>query len=644
GTLFPQNINLGASFNRDLVMRAAQITAYETRACGIPWNFAPVLDLGREPRWSRMWETFGEDSYINSQMGVAAVKGVQGDDPNRIGEYSAAACLKHFMGYGVPVSGRDRTPSSISEMDMRERHFAPFLEAVRAGALSVMVNSGINNGVPLHINGEYLTQWLKEDLNWDGLIVTDWADINNLFTRDHITTNKKDAIMLAINAGIDMSMVPYEVSFCRMLKELVDEKKVSMERIDDAVRRVLRLKIRLGLFENPYGHAGGEYDKFGGAEHAHVALQTAEESQVLLKNEGDILPLAKGCRILVTGANANSMRTLNGGWSYSWQGHVADKYTEEFNTIYEALRDKFGAANVRYEAGVSYSTSPKSRWWEEDKPNIEAAVKAAAGVDVIVACVGENSYCETVGNINNLRLSENQLNLVRALHKTGKPIVLVLNAGRPRMLEDIVEKSSAIVNIMLPANYGGDALANLLSGDANFSAKLPYTYPRHSGALATYDYKPCQKVGTMTGDYNYNAVMAIEWEFGAGLSYTKFKYSDFKVDKSDFTYNDTLEFSVTVTNIGNRSGKEPILLFSSDVAASVTPDNKRLRAFDKVELAAGESKCIKLNIKASDLAFVGGDGKWRVEEGEFVMRCASENLKINCMQSYVWQSPNIETY
>ncbi len=641
GTLFPQNINMGASFNLELMEQVAEVTAYETRACGLAWNFAPVIDLGRDPRWPRMWETFGEDSYINSQMGKAAVSGAQGDDPNNVGEYHIASCLKHFMGYGSPVSGRDRTPSSISEIDMRERHFAPFLAAIRGGALSVMVNSGVNNGVPFHINGEYLTKWLKEGLNWDGLIVTDWADINNVYIRDRVTATKKEAIELVINAGVDMSMDPYDTDFCRLLKELVDEGRVPMARIDDAVSRVLRLKLRLGLFDNPYGHATEQYSKFGGEQHAQVALLAAEESQVLLKNEGGILPLAKGCKILVTGPTANSMRTLNGGWSYTWQGNVADEYAKEFNTIYEALSNKFGAANVRYEAGVNFSQKAGSKWEDEETPNIEAAVRAAAAVDVIVACVGESSYCETPGNLNDLTLSQSQLDLVRALSKTGKPIVLVLNQGRPRLLEDIASKSQAVVNVMLPGNYGGDALANLLSGDANFSAKLPFTYPRYMGSLSTYDYKPCQRIGHMTGDYNYDAEISEEWSFGAGESYTKFTYSDFKVDKDSFTHEDTLTFSVNITNSGDRRGKEVVLLFSSDKVASITPDVKRLRAFDKIELKAGESKEVEISIKASDLAFVGADGKWRVESGEFAMECGGKTLTINCEDDFIWQSENI---
>lgn len=433
GTLFPQGINMAATFNRELVRRSCEISAYETKACCIPWTYAPVMDLGRDPRWPRMWESYGEDSYVNAQMAVEAVKGFQGENPNRIDKYHVATSLKHFMGYGVPVSGKDRTPSSISEIDLREKHFAPFLECIRNGALTLMVNSGVNNGMPFHANKELLTGWLKEDLNWDGMIVTDWADINNLCTRDHIAATKKEAIKIAINAGIDMSMVPYEVSFCTWLKELVEEGEVSMSRIDDAVRRVLRLKYRLGLFENPYWNIE-EYNKFGSSEFAQVAQKAAEESLVLLKNEENVLPLAQGKTILLTGPNAHSMRSLNGGWSYSWQGDKADECAEAYHTIYEALCNKYGRNHIIYEPGVTYVTGKGSLWWQENQPKIEKAVQAASKADIIIACIGENSYCETPGNLTDLNLSGNQKKLIKALAKTGKPIVMVLNEGRPRII------------------------------------------------------------------------------------------------------------------------------------------------------------------------------------------------------------------
>lgn len=639
GTLFPQGVNMGASFNRELVRRGAEISAYETKAGCIPWTYAPVVDLGRDPRWPRMWENYGEDCYVNAEMGVAAVKGFQGEDPNHIGEYRVAACMKHYMGYGVPVSGKDRTPSSISRSDLREKHFAPFLAAVKAGALSVMVNSGVDNGMPFHANRELLTDWLKEDLNWDGMIVTDWADINNLCTRDHIAATKKEAVKIAINAGIDMSMVPYEVSFCDYLKELVQEGEVPMNRIDDAVARVLRLKYRLGLFEHPYWDIR-KYDKFGSAEFAAEALQAAEESEVLLKNEGGILPLRKGTKILLAGPNANSMRCLNGGWSYSWQGHRADEFAGAYHTIYEALCDKFGTQNIVYEPGVTYAPYKNDNWWEENEPEIDKAVKAAAGVDVIVACIGENSYCETPGNMNDLTLSANQRNLVKALAGTGKPVVLILNQGRPRIINDIVPLAKAVVNVMLPGNYGGDALANLLSGDANFSAKMPFTYPKYVNMLPNYDYKSCENMGQMGGNYNYDAVMDVQWPFGYGLSYTTYAYRNLRVDRTEFVASDELVFSVDVTNTGKVEGKESVLLYSKDVVASSTPDNIRLRNFEKISLKPGETKTVTMKLKGSDLAFVGYDGKWRLEKGDFIIKCGDQQLDIRCQETKVWETPN----
>ncbi len=639
GTLFPQGVNMGATFNRSLVRRGAEISAYETKAGCIPWTYAPVVDLGRDPRWPRMWENYGEDCYVNAEMGVEAVKGFQGDDPNHIGEYNVAACMKHYMGYGVPVSGKDRTPSSISRSDMREKHFAPFLAAVRAGALSVMVNSGVDNGMPFHANRELLTEWLKEDLNRDGMIVTDWADINNLCTRDHIAATKKEAVKIAINAGIDMSMVPYEVSFCDYLKELVQEGEVPMSRIDDAVARVLRLKYRLGLFENPYWDIK-KYNKFGSEEFARVALQAAEESEVLLKNEGNILPLAKGTKILLAGPNANSMRCLNGGWSYSWQGHLADQCAGAYNTIYESLCNKYGKENIIYEPGVTYAPYKNDNWWEENQPEIEKSVAAASRADVIIACIGENSYCETPGNLSNLTMSENQRNLVKALAATGKPVILILNQGRPRIINDIVPLAKAVINVMLPGNYGGDALANLLAGDANFSGKMPFTYPKYINALANYDYKPCENMGQMGGNYNYDSVMDVQWNFGDGLSYTTYNYSNLKIDKTSFTADDVLTVSVDVTNTGKVAGKESVLLYSKDLVASSTPDNIRLRNFEKVALNPGETKTVTMQLKGSDLAFVGYDGKWRLEKGDFTIKCGGQTLDINCTETKVWDTPN----
>ncbi len=639
GTIFPQNINVAATFNRDLATEAARITAYETRAAGCPWTYSPTMDLGRDPRWPRQWENYGEDCYVNAEMGSAAVRGFQGDDPNRIGSQNIAVSLKHYLGYGAPFSGKDRTPAYISPADLREKHFAPYLAAVKAGALSVMANSASVNGMPVHANYELLTTWLKDDLGWDGVIVTDWADINNLYTREKVAADKREAIKMAINAGIDMAMEPYQTDYCTILKELVEAGEVPMSRIDDATRRVLRMKFRLGLFDNPI-HDLKDYPLFAGAEHAEAARKAAEESMVLLKNRNGILPLAQGSKILVAGPNANSMRALNGGWTYTWQGHLTNLFTERHNTIYEALAAKFGAENVRHEAGVTYNE--QGAYWEENTPEIERAVAAAEGVDCIIACVGENSYCETPGNLTDLNLSDNQKSLVKALAATGKPVILILNEGRPRLIRDIEPLAEAVVDIMLPGNYGGDALANLLAGDENFSGKLPITYPKEINSLITYDYKVSEQVDTMEGAYDYNAVVSVQWAFGYGLSYTTFEYANLGVDLPQFTAGDKLRFSVDVTNKGPRAGKESVLLFSSDLVASMVPDSRRLRAFEKIDLDAGETKRVTLEIPASSLAFVGYDGKWILEKGDFRIQVGTEVLTVTCTETKRWETPNID--
>lgn len=641
-TLYPQEIGQAASFNRDIPYRINQVSAYESRACLIPWVYSPVMDLGRQPLWSRMWESYGEDVYLNGEMAVAAVRGFQGEDPNRIDGQHVAVCLKHYMAYGVPTNGKDRTPSHVTDREMKERYFEPFRKAVQAGALSLMVNSGVNDGIPFHANHEMLTVWLKEGLQWDGMIVTDWADINNMYERDHVAASKKDAIAMAINAGIDMSMVPYEVEFCNLLLELVGEGRVPMERIDDAVRRILRLKYRLGLMERDTWDMAPEvlaaqFSDFASDEVAREACTIAEECMVLLKNTDKLLPLKEGTRVLVCGPNANSMRTLNGGWSYTWQGDRTDEVCHKigkYKTIYAALSDKFGVDNVTLCEGVTWA--PRGNWQSESRPDIEAAVKAAADVDVVVAVVGENSYCETPGNIDDLTLSLNQRNLVKALAQTGKPVVLVLNEGRPRIIADIEPLASAVVHTFLPGNYGGEALANLMAGEANFSGKLPYTYPRHTGALVTYDYKPCESRGQMAGSYNYDAVMDVQYAFGYGLSYTDFEYSNLRADKVEFTAADSIVFTVDVTNTGDVVGKESVLLFVSDLVATVTPDNKRLRDFEKVALLPGETREVRLAVAARDLAFVGMGNRWRLEEGDFHVAVGEENLRIRCTETKVY--------
>lgn len=642
GTLFPQNINVAATFNREIARRSAEATAYETRAVSVPWTYSPTVDLGRDARWPRIWENFGEDCYLSSEMGKEMVYGFQGEDPNNIDQYHIATSMKHFMGYGVPWTGKDRTPAYISPADLREKHFAPFLAGLQAGALTVMVNSASVNGMPMHANKEFLTGWLKEETGWDGVLITDWADINNLYTREMVAKDKKDALRIAINAGIDMIMEPYSCDACGYLVELVKEGKIPMSRIDDACRRVLRMKYRLDLFKNPTQKLKN-YPKFGGEEFAKLALEGATESMVLLKNEklqdgNSVLPLAKGKKILLTGPNANQMRCLDGGWSYTWQGHRADEFAGKYNTIYEAFCNQYGKENVILNQGVTYNE--KGKYWEENEPQIQGAVDAAKNVDVIVACIGENSYTETPGNLTDLWLSENQRNLVKELAKTGKPVVLVLNEGRPRLIADIEPLAQGIIDILIPGNMGGDALVGLVSGKSNFSGKMPYTYPKEINSLANYDFKKSEEVGTMEGAYDYNAKITQQWGFGYGLSYTSYQYSNLKVSQSDFRHGDIIKVSVDVKNTGKVAGKESVLLFSSDLIASMVPDGRRLRAFDKIELQPGETKTVTFDLNADDLAFVGYDGKWVLEEGDFKLMIADQSADIHCEKTYQWQSAN----
>ena len=642
GTLFPQNINVAATFNREIARRSAEATAYETRAVSIPWTYSPTVDLGRDARWPRIWENFGEDCYLSSEMGKEMVYGFQGEDPNNIDQYHIATSMKHFMGYGVPWTGKDRTPAYISPADLREKHFAPFLAGLQAGALTVMVNSASVNGMPMHANKDILTGWLKEETGWDGVLITDWADINNLYTREMVAKDKKDALRIAINAGIDMIMEPYSCDACGYLVELVKEGKIPMSRIDDACRRVLRMKYRLDLFKNPTQKLKN-YPKFGGEEFAKLALEGATESMVLLKNEklqdgNPVLPLAKGKKILLTGPNANQMRCLDGGWSYTWQGHRADEFAGKYNTIYEAFCNQYGKENVILNQGVTYNE--KGKYWEENEPQIQGAVDAAKNVDVIVACIGENSNTETPGNLTDLWLSENQRNLVKELAKTGKPVVLVLNEGRPRLIADIEPLAQGIIDILIPGNMGGDALVGLVSGKSNFSGKMPYTYPKEINSLANYDFKKSEEVGTMEGAYDYNAKITQQWGFGYGLSYTSYQYSNLKVSQSDFRHGDIIKVSVDVKNTGKVAGKESVLLFSSDLIASMVPDGRRLRAFDKIELQPGETKTVTFDLNADDLAFVGYDGKWVLEEGDFKLMIADQSADIHCEKTYQWQSAN----
>lgn len=639
GTLFPQEINIAATFNRDHAFNMGKVTGYESRAANVPWTFSPTMDLGRNPMWPRIWESFGEDTYVNAEMAVAETRGLQGEDPNHIGPYNIAACAKHFMGYGVPVSGQDRTPSSICTPELREKHFEPFKKALQAGCLSLMVNSASNKGMPFHCNAELLTGWVKEGLNWDGMIVTDWADIDNLHRRERVASSRKEAVKLAINAGIDMAMIPYDCQFCLDLIELVNEGEVPMSRVDDAVRRILRLKYRLGLFDTPDTYAE-DYPDFGSEAHAQMAYQAAIESEVLLKNNG-ILPLKKDLRILLTGPNADNMRTLNGGWSYTWQGEGAARaeFTGKYNTIYEALSKKFD--NVTYVPGVTYNLT-KYRKWKEEKVDIAPAVVAARKADVIIACVGENTYTETPGNDENLNLSANQKALVKALASTGCPVILILNEGRPRIIRDIEPLASAIVDIMFPGNYGGDALAALLAGGENFSGKLPFTYPKYTNKFATYDYKPSENQKTMAGAYDYNAIMDVQWPFGHGLSYTSFAYSNMSVSPERFGPKDILKVKIDITNTGTVAGKESLLLYSTDLYASSIPDVRRLRNFAKEHLLPGETKTVEFDVPATDLAFVNYHGNWILEKGDFILSCGTESVQVTCTETVHYETPDID--
>ena len=632
GSLYPQEINLAATFNREYPRLMGRAMAYETRAAQVAWVFSPVMDLGRDPRWPRIWESFGEDPYLQAQMAREETVAIQGENPNQIDLEHAAVSIKHFMGYGVPVSGKDRTPAIIAENDLREKFFAPFLACFRAGALTAMVNSASINGIPTHCNALLLSGWVKEQLGWDGLLVTDWADIDNLFKRDHVAADKYEAVEMGINAGIDMIMEPYDPECCNVIVELVKSGRIPESRLNDAVRRILRLKVRIGLFDKPtWDYA---YPDFAGEKFAQESYAAALESEVLLKNNG-ILPLKESAAILVTGPNANSLRTLNGGWSYTWQGR-ADDYVPQYNTILEALQRRF--AKVTYAPGVQYVGED---WQAEDASGIAAAVAAARGADVIVACIGENTYCETPGNMDDLNLSANQKELVKKLAATGKPIVLILNEGRPRLIGDIEPLAAAVVDVMLPSNFGADALAALLSGDENFSGKLPFTYSKHINALHTYDYKVSEHRETMAGSYNYDAVMDVQWPFGFGLSYTEFAYGNLKVEAEEFKAGDVLKVSVDVSNIGSRAGKEAVLLYSSDLVASLIPDVKRLRGFEKISLEPGETKTVSFELPASDLAFVGADGRWRLEKGDFRLSCGGQAAMVRCTETKVWETPNI---
>lgn len=625
GIIFPQQITLAASFNPKNAYNMASVTAYETRASGIPWNFSPVLDLGADPRFSRQFEGFGEDPYLVTKMGEQMVKGYEGISDSVGSPYKVASCLKHFLGYSVPISGKDRTPAFIPEHVLREYHLAPFKAAIDAGAESVMINSGIINGVSVHASYEILTKLLKEELKFEGVVVTDWMDIINLHTRDKIAESNKEAIKLAVNAGIDMSMIPYEYEhFCDDLVALVNEGAVKESRIDDAVRRILKMKMKLGLWEHPTTSLK-DYPDFGSEKSAHLAYQAAAEAITLLKNKENILPLSKKANILVCGPNANSMRSMNGGWTYSWQGEKTDQFAGRFNTMLEAIQNEVGVANVTFVPGVSYVETGK--YFEDIENNFNEALVAAKSVDAVILCVGENTYTEKPGDLNDLNLSPNQIRLANELAKIGKPIILVLNEGRPRCISAIESSMSAIVQMYLPGNYGGDALADILFGDVNPSGKLPYTYPSYPNSVVTYNHKPSEEQKRAEGAYIYESDYNPQFEFGYGLSYTTFDYSNMTTSKRIIKKGETITINVDVKNTGNREGKEAVLLYSSDLYASITPDIKRLRRFEKINLKPGESKTVSFELSDRDLAFVNTDNQWITEPGTFEICIGS--LKTN---------------
>jgi len=618
-TLFPQEIGQAATWNRELVHDGAVITAYEARAVGAPWTFSPTLDLGTNPQWPRIWEDYGEDPYLSAELGVQFVKGAQ--DPLGSKE-KLAVSLKHFMDYSDPKSGQDRTDSWIPEHYLREYHLPPYSAAVKAGARTVMINSGLINGIPTHINKHILTDILKGELRFTGFIVSDWQDIENVYRRDKLTKDVKGAIMLAINAGIDMSMIPYNYKgFCSDMIALVKEGKVSQARIDDAVRRILRVKYELDLFNTPVTLLK-DYPKFASAEFQGAAYNAAAESITLLKNANNTLPLSKNAKILVTGPNANSMRSLNGGWTYTWQGNMTNEIAPQYNTILEAITNRFGKENVTYVQGVAYKE--KGQYYEDTLTGIDAAVQVAANADYVLLCIGENSYTETPGNLVDLELSDNQLALANAMIKTGKPVILVLNEGRPRIISRIEPGAAAILNVYLPGNYGGNALADILTGDVNPSGKLPLTYPRYTNILVSYIHKPSE------GDTNpQGGTFQPQWPFGYGLSYTSFAYSDLSISKNSFSPDEAATVTVTVKNTGNRDGKEVVQLYVSDLLASFTPDVKRLRGFEKVDLKVGESKTVSFKVPMKDLAFVGTDNKKHLEQGDFKIQIADQSASFN---------------
>jgi len=635
-TLFPQQIGQGATFNPELVRKLNEMCAYEMRASNIPWTFSPVQDMGRDPRDPRFWETYGEDVYLAGQMGAAATLGLQGTKVGAIDQNHGAANLKHFLAYNSN-SGKDRNPYEISVRNLKEKHAASFQAAIDAGARTIMLSSGIINGLPTHANYEIVTQLLRNEMGFEGMVVTDWKDVENFYSRDKIAGSSKEAIKIGINAGIDMVMVPYDLEFCDHLIALVNEGEVPMWRIDEAVKRILVLKFELGLFEKP-NTLLKDYPKFNSPEFEQLAYEAALESMTLLKNENDILPLDKNIKVLVAGPNANTMRPMNGGWSYSWQGHIADEFAGEHNTFLEAIQSKIGKQNVKYVEGISYKMDGK--YYDEENIDISAAVRTARKVDYILLFLGENSYCEKPGDLNDLYISDNQTELALALAKTGKPVILVLNEGRPRIISKFEAEMTAVIQTYLPSNYGGDALADVLFGDENPSGKLPYTYPKYPNALITYDFKHSEHQENKQGAYDYSAHPEMQYEFGDGLSYTTFEYSNFLVDKDELNPGEEIRVSVDVKNTGSRTGKEVVMLFYSDLVASITPDNRKLCRFSKVELEPDGTATIEFVLSPKDFAFYNYENQHVAEKGEFTLQIQDFEYNFSIAETTTFDNPS----
>ncbi len=595
-TIFPQNIAMAATRNVELMGKVGDIAALETRAAGIPWNFAPVLDVARQPLWPRVFETFGEDPYVASTLGAAYIRGQQGEDISAA--VKVAVCMKHYLGYSFPWSGNDRTPAYIPDRQLREWFLKPFAAGVKAGAVTCMANSSEINGIPVHSSKFYLTDLLHGELGFDGFLVSDWADIENLYTREMVAKDRREAVKMAVMAGVDMSMVPYDYSFYDTLIELVRDGEVPMKRINEAVSRILRVKYMLGLFDQPYPNKN-LVPRVATDASRQVNLQAAQEAMTLLKNDGRTLPLAKGKKVLVTGPCANKLSILNGGWTITWQGDREDLYPQEKDTILEAIQKKLGQGNVTHVEGVTF----------DKEVDVAGAVAAARNVDAVIACIGEPTYCETPGNITDLMMTEPQLTLVRALARTGKPVVVVLVEGRPRVIRTIVDNAQAILMAYLPGMEGGQAVADVLFGDANPSGKLPFTYPKYAAGFTWYDHKPSEEKGGNKYDP--------QWPFGYGLSYTTFAYRGLAVSKSEITPKESLEVTVEVVNTGDRPGKQTVELYVSDLVASVTPPVKSLKRFQKVTLQAKQVETLRFELKPEDLAFIGRDNKPVVEPGDF---------------------------